>query len=466
MSKTGSQRTPSARWVRGISEASSPIFLLDDHCRLVLFNRGCELATGWTSGDVLGQICDYVSEPDVHSLAAMLAACAPPAEIWQGQAADMPCRIPHRSEPARSGRIRFQPLLDADRKVHLVWGQFFTEVESSAESPATPAQLLHAELAALRQRIRERYQESSLVTQSLPMRRILAQMTQALLGNGCILLIGESGSGREHLARVLHHRGAASDMAFVALDCRRIEASELKRLIKQLRDDHRELEILRSGTVFFRDIAAAPRDVQERLAEWLLSRDSAASPRIMASADMPLAPLVEDDRFHRELYYELTTTVMELPPLRHRPEDIALLAQQFFEDRNRQAARQLSGFQPETLDHLRRYRWPGNIGELQAVISAAVDETQGPQIQVADLPLSFRVGEDAQRLGPPASRELLPLEQVLAQTERDHITAVLTACRKNLSKTAELLGMSRPKLYRRLEALGLLPESAEKPEES
>jgi DNA-binding NtrC family response regulator len=270
-----------------------------------------------------------------------------------------------------------------------------------------------------------------------------------------VLLIGERGTGREHLARVLHGRGPHAALSFVPVDCGRTDSSELKRIIKQLRDDHRELEALRAGTMYLKDIAAAPRDVQDRLAEWLSSGSDA--PRVIASSEFDLAPLVAEDRFVRELYYELTTAVMELPPLRDRPEDVPLLAQLFLEETNRGASKQLSGFAPETWDHLQRYRWPGNVGELQRVIRSAAAAATGPQVQPDDLPSSFRLGEDAQRL-PPSRANRLPLDEVLAQTERAEIEAALAECRGNVSRTAELLGWSRPKLYRRLEALGLAPD--------
>ena len=285
------------------------------------------------------------------------------------------------------------------------------------------------------------------------MRRVLAQLAAARLGTESVLFVGEPGSGREHLARVLHAGGSHAKRAFVPVDCRRTAGTELKRILKHLDDDVQDVEALQTGVLFLADIAAAPRDVQDRLAEWLAGRTAERSPRIMAAAGQRSE--LDCDEFHRELFYLLTTTVIEVPALRDRPDDLLPLAQFFLEETNLDAERQLGGFSPEAADELRRYRWPGNVAELREAVASAAAQATGPLVTPDDFPLSFRVGQDEQRLGPPLRQPILPLDAVLEQVEREQIQAALAACRDNLSKAAELLGMSRPKLYRRLEALGL-----------
>lgn len=459
MSNSGKRRSASVRWVSGLTDSATPVFLLDARRRLLVFNQGCAQWTGWNADDVLGEICDYVTEADSHSVDAVLSACAPPAEVWQGESADVPFFIPHRTESPRAGRIRFQPLLDADRKVVQVWGQFLPPQEPSLAASSTPAQLLHAELAALRQQVRRRYGEESVVADSAQMRRVLAQLAVARLSSDCVLFTGEPGVGREHLARVLHHHGSRTKQAFVPIDCRRSTSAELKRLLKHVRDDQTELETLRTGTLFLREVDATSADVQERLVELLAETSNSPSPRVMAATSEPLIDLVEQDRLLRDLYYRLTTLVIDVPPLAQRPDDILPLAQFFLEECNRHVDRQLSGFNPEALDALRRYRWPGHVAELRTTVETAAQQATGPLLAPADFPLSFRAGQDAQQLGPAATPRIEPLETVLEELERTHIQAALAASRENLSKAAELLGLSRPKLYRRLEALGLLPEN-------
>jgi DNA-binding NtrC family response regulator len=293
------------------------------------------------------------------------------------------------------------------------------------------------------------------------MRRVAAQLAAARHAAGCVLFTGEAGSGREHLARVLHARRPHGKRAFVPVDCQRASSTELKRLLKHLADDREEVEALRMGTLFLKNIASAARDVQDRLAEWLAAVAGDQGPRIMAATDCSLQELTERDEFHRELYFLLTTFVIEVPPLRKRSQDVLPLAQYFLEEGNRAAEKQLSGFSPDAMDALRRYYWPGNVAELREVVRAAAASAAGPLVTESDLPLAFRVGQENQRIGPPPAKPLLPLEATLEQVEREQIQAALAACRNNLSKAANLLGVSRPKLYRRLEALGLLPDAKE-----
>jgi DNA-binding NtrC family response regulator len=460
MKKSGPKRSTSLRWAQDLAESSTPIFLLDAKRRLMLFNRGCTDWTGWEADELLGQTCDYVTEPDSHSLQAVLAACAPPAEVWQGETVTAPCTIPHRKDSPQAGQIHFQPVLDAERHVVQVWGTWLAPQEFSSAPPPTPAHMLHAELAALRHQVRSRYEEDSVVARSAPMHRVLAQLKLARGGPGCVLFHGPSGSGREHLARVLHQRDPHAKQAFVPVDCRRTSSTDLKRLIKQIRGDRVELETLRAGTVFFREVAAMPRDVQERLSDWLFEKPDSQPPRIMAAVNESLSDFVDQDQFHRDLYFQLTALVIDVPPLVQRAEDILPLAQYFLEESNRLSGRQLSGFHPQAAEALSRYRWPGHIAELRTVIESAVQRATGPLVGEDDFPVSFRSGQDAQQLGPAPSPRIQPLEMILAAVEREQIQAALVASRDNLTRAAELLGMSRPKLYRRLEALGLMPDNA------
>ncbi len=458
MKKSGPKRSVSLRWAEDVAESTTPIFLLDAKRRLILFNRGCSDWTGWNADELLTQTCNYATEADPYSAAAVLSACAPPPEVWQGTPVVVPYFIPHRHDSPKAGQIHFRPVLDAAGKVVQVWGEWHNPQQASNSASASPAHVLHAELAALRHQVRNRYGEESVIARSAPMHRVLTQLKLARGAAGCVLLLGPTGSGREHLARVLHQRGPHAKQAFVPIDCRRTSSTELKRLLKQLRGERTELETLRAGTVFFRDIAAMPRDVQERLADWLADKRDSDPPRITAAASESLADEVEQDRFHRALYFQLTALVIEVPPLAQRSEDILPLAQYFLEEFNRLSDRQLTGFHPPAAEALSRYRWPGHVAELKAVVEAACLQSAGPLIEEADFPMAFRVGQDAQQLGPATSQRFQPLETVLESVEREQIRAVLLASRDNLTRAAELLGLSRPKLYRRMVALGMLPD--------
>jgi len=438
-------------WIR---DSSTPLFVLNARRQVTSFNRGCEQLTGWTAADVLGRRVEAVTEDQPDSPQALLAALAPPGEVWLGTPSQVPVLMPRRGDEAVTRPVQFWPIRDPDGAIHVVLG-IVGEPAAPLAAPLTLAQQMHAELAALRQQWRQRYGTGSLIGRSAAMQRVLEQVRLAQATSAPVLIVGEAGVGKEHLARVIHHGGPHSRRVFVRFDGRRTPSFEMKRALRLAgeqaeRDTDPELQ---PGTLFFADIAAAPADVWERLQQWLASpRDDV---RIMASATTPLEPLVAEDRFPAALWYPLSPLTITLPPLRDRPDDLRPLAQFFLEERNREAPQQISGFDDDIWQQMQRYHWPGNLDELAAVIDEARAVCTGEFLTAAHLPFRFRTGVDAQRLGPPPKRTVVPLDQRLEQVEREEIEAALAEVRGNVSLAAERLGINRARLYRRMEALGL-----------
>ena len=136
-----------------------------------------------------------------------------------------------------------------------------------------------------------------------------------------------------------------------------------------------------------------------------------------------------------------------------RPEDLPLLAQRLLEEANAESARQLSGFTPEALDALAGYDWPGDVQELSAMVAEAHASAEGPQVQARDLPQCINLASDASRFTRKTD-DTIVLEQFMAEIERELIERALARARGNKAKAARLLGMTRPRLYRRLVQLG------------
>jgi DNA-binding NtrC family response regulator len=155
------------------------------------------------------------------------------------------------------------------------------------------------------------------------------------------------------------------------------------------------------------------------------------------------------------LAYALSTITIHLPTLRDRLEDLPLLAQVFLEDLNAAGGKQVGTFASETLDLLAAYRWPGNLDELAAVVAEAHEQATGPLVMPADLPK--RIGLATETL-PRSKRtdESIVLEDFLARVERELIERALARAKGNKTRAAKLLGMTRPKLYRRLVQLKLV----------
>jgi DNA-binding NtrC family response regulator len=298
------------------------------------------------------------------------------------------------------------------------------------------------------------------------MQRVLEQVQVAIHSAVPIHLTGPRGSGKEHLARAIHQEGATQQGSFVPFDCRQSPLWMLQTLQRLLHPDADDsgLGTLEARTLFLIDVAHLPRDVQERLLAEYRPEGARVSrrlplPRLMSSSTERLADAVEDERLLPELFYLLTTLTIDVPSLRSRRDDLMPLAQAFLESHNRGASRQVTGFADDVWPQLREYQWPGNLDELALVVQEAREQSTGPIIEVKNLPLRFRAGLGAQSVGPAsrAADDPLPqLEPHLAQIERELIERALTQANQTKTLAAKLLGLQRPVLYRRMQALKMV----------
>jgi DNA-binding NtrC family response regulator len=292
------------------------------------------------------------------------------------------------------------------------------------------------------------------------MRRVLAQVQLAIPSHGSVLLQGEPGTGREHLSRVIHFAGPGAGRWYVPLDCQRLSASELERMLSRLLEVHAGTApsggTSLPGTLYLAEVDHLPRDLQQRLCRLCVpstGRDTAPQVRILASTARPWKELLAEDRLLDELALQLTPLVIEMPPLCERREDIPLLAQHFLEDCNRRTSREVSGLTDEALRVLQAWSWPRHLDELAEVLREAHASSQSPQLGVDDLPARLRT--PLQPIAPPAQQPQLNLDQILLEAERNVISLALQRSRQNRTKAAALLGIQRTRLIRRLEALGL-----------
>ncbi len=177
-------------------------------------------------------------------------------------------------------------------------------------------------------------------------------------------------------------------------------------------------------------------------------------PRVIATSVRPLAALVAAGEFHADLAALVATLTIELVPLAQRLEDLPLLAQMFLEQVNAEGGRQVAGFTPEALDELSGYAWPGNLDELAALVREAHASAADTVITPRDLPQQLRLAADAARWAP-RPQQPIDLAGTLERIETELIQRALDRAKGNKSRAAELLGLTRPRLYRRLVQLGL-----------
>ncbi len=447
-----------------LNSVASPVFLLDGNRQVEFFNEACEQLTGWLSADVVGKLCHYNTEADPEVIDSITGCLCPPPSVYDGQHAIVPTHFVHRNGSSLSRQVHFTPLSDDKGRVTGVIGVVLPLDDSTSAEPVPYSQQLHAELASLRITLRQKYALESSVCQSQAMDRVLQQLGLAQATNSPVTFSGPRGVGKEHFARVIHYNSAMGNRAFVPLDCRRLSALALKntlfRLFKQ-DDDMSAVPALSPGTLFLAHVESLPRDLQERIVT-AYEKPKADRPdmQLMASSLIPPETAFEAEQLRDDFYYMITPLQIAIPELRKRRVDIEPLAQHFLERRNRRSERQLTGFSDEVWDRFREYNWPANLDELETVVNESHAACDASMILPKHLPFRFRTGEDAQKLGPIVESQAMPLEAYLATAEAEQIENALRQSRYNKSKAAELLGIPRARLYRRMQSLGIADHEA------
>ncbi len=315
---------------------------------------------------------------------------------------------------------------------------------------------------------------SEIVGRSAVIAKVRSQIARVAATNATVLISGESGVGKELVARALHLSSARRDKLFVCLNCAALTESLLE---SELFGHERgaftgatdrkigKFEAAHGGTIFLDEIGEMSPHLQARFLRVLeghpYERVGGSQPvrvdvRVIAATNRDLEKEVEKGEFRRDLYFRLRVVEIVVPGLRKRPDDIPLLANHFLDQFSRETGRRLRGFTPEAMEQMRRYRWPGNVREMKNVIERAVVLGEGPLIDVGDLMLSKLAtsGETSEASVP--TDEFTPL--TLEELERRHIRATLAATGWNKSQAAQILGIERSTLDRKLRRYGLKRE--------
>jgi two-component system, NtrC family, response regulator len=311
---------------------------------------------------------------------------------------------------------------------------------------------------------------SGFITRDPVAQRVCRTVEKISPSNVTVMVLGESGTGKEIVARALHDLSPRAARRFVAINCAAIPdallESELfghekgaftgavKQTIGRIETAHR-------GTLFLDEIGDLPlplqakllRFLQERSIERIGGRDEIpVDVRVVCATHRDLKALIAEGRFREDLYYRLAEIVLVIPPLRERAGDASLIAHAFAIRYATELKRGTMHLQPDALVAIDRYSWPGNVRELENVIKRAVVMADGHGITAADLdlpaPPAGAAGVDAEPLNLRAVREA---------AEQRALLRALARTNNNLSRAAELLGISRPTLYDLMERVGLKP---------
>lgn len=438
------------RWQALLQGSADALFVLDRRRRLLFVNAAFETLAALTLEQVRGLLCRRPRPPGGDALPEDVVAhvLTPPAEVLQGTSARLR-RLYHdrgakgAPSPPVWWDVEFLPFRQEDG--FFVVGRI-VPVASAAPAPPGAPEVLPERLVSLRRRAAERYGFGLLESRCPAMARLGRQVRLALQVRGPVLLVGEAGSGKTALARLIHHQGSDAESAFAALDCERLPADAVTALLAG-----ESPALAAVGTVYLRQPSALPREMQTFLCQRLSTGDE--RPRVLAGLCSPVADLLREGKLLEELAGLLSPLTLEVPPLRQRLDDLPRLAEGML-------ARMEGGpftLTPAAMEMLRGYGWPGNLGELFTVLDDSRSRASQGRIDVADLPAKLRLNErlsrEAGRAAAPA-----PLSELLAQVERRLIEVALRRARGNRSKAAEALGLSRSQLQRRMKALGMEEE--------
>ena len=307
-----------------------------------------------------------------------------------------------------------------------------------------------------------------------------------MLFRSTVLIYGETGTGKELIARAVHNLSSRKSNAFVKLNCAAIPTGLLESELfghekgaftGAISQRIGRFELAHRGTVFLDEIGEVPPELQPKLLRVLQEREferlgSArtlhSDARLIAATNRDLSAMVENSAFRADLYYRLNVFPIRVPPLRERPEDIPMLVRHFVQQFSRRTNKNIETIPTETMKALVRYRWPGNIRELQNVIERAVIVSPGPALKVPLTDLkSAELRSQAPVPKPPAAKasaeipssgEAKDMRRILEETERKQILAALEQSDWIVAGpkgAAALLGLKRSTLQSRMQKLGI-----------
>ena len=340
---------------------------------------------------------------------------------------------------------------------------------------------LSKEKLYLEDEIRAEMNFAQIIGNSAPLRRVLKEVGTVAPTDSTVLIFGETGTGKELVARAIHDLSPRSSKPFVKLNCAAIPTGLLESELfghekgaftGAIAQRIGRFEVADGGTIFLDEIGEIPLELQTKLLRILQereferlgsSRTLRTDARLIAATNRDLEAMVAEQKFRSDLFFRLNVFPVHVPPLRERQGDIPLLVRHFTQHFSRRMNKVMETIPSAMMDALSRYHWPGNIRELQNVIERAVIVSAGPALTVDVADLKFP------KAGPPVEKAAFPkpangaLHSVLEETERQQILKALKESNwvvAGPNGAAALLGMNRSTLQVRIRKLGISRGSA------
>jgi len=430
------------------------IFTVDAERRITSFNPTAEQITGYRQEDVIGRSC---------------------WQVFRSSHCERQCFLQRSMEAGESHRDRQVEIVRRDG--HHLAVAVSTAALSDGEHILGGVEMFRdlSEVQALRQRLAGTYTTGDIISKSAAMRPVRELVPLLARSDSSVLIQGETGTGKELVARAIHSLGPRAKHAFVAVNCGAIPETLVEsELFGHVRgaftgahsDRVGRFALAQGGTLLLDEIGDVAPSVQVKLLRVLQerrftpvgsSRPIEADVRVIAATNRDLAADAAQGRFRRDLLYRLDVVTVTLPPLRERVEDIPLLVDHFVSRFNALQGRGIAGVTGSAMARLMAYRFPGNVRELENVIEHAFVVCEGDVITDSDLPPAVR-GAAPKPVSPlvlPSRADeaprLNPLESAEAATIRD----ALGAHGGNRALAAKALGISRSTLWRKMRRFGI-----------
>jgi DNA-binding NtrC family response regulator len=327
---------------------------------------------------------------------------------------------------------------------------------------------------------KRRYSYDAIIGESREMKDVL-QIARRVVETGAspVLIRGETGTGKELVARAIHYNGPRADQPFVEINCTAIPETLLEAELfgherGAFTDAKRQkkglFELADGGTLFLDEIGKMSVNLQIKLLKAIEDKcfrrlggtsDIRVRVNILAATNIDLEEALRQGTFREDLYFRLNLVSIEVPPLRERSRDVLLLATAFIGKFNEEYGKSVGGLTPKAEECLLNYSWPGNVRELKNVIERAVLLGTGSEVDLDSLPPALRKGERA-KLRDRREGIVIPVPPggiSLADAEKMLIEAILELTAWNKSKTARMLKISRPRLARKIEKYGIAKKS-------
>jgi PAS domain S-box-containing protein len=431
-----------------INSIADGVVTLSRDLTVTSFNRSAERITGYTAEEVVGRPCR-----EIFKSRGCESAC-PVRELMHSDKSVVEVEMDIASRDGSLIPVSVSAALLKDEN-----GNAVGAVESFRDL---------SRVKTLTEELKAKYSFRNIIGKSHEMQEVYHLIRSVARTNVTVLVQGDTGTGKELVARAIHYESPRAGEPFVVVHCAALPEtlleSELFGHVKgaftgATSDRKGRFQLADRGTLFLDEISEVSPAIQVKLLRVLEnkqfervgdSRTTQVDVRLICATNRNLKQMISDGKFREDLYYRINVVSLRLPPLRERDEDIPLLVQHFIEKFNKETGKQVSKVHPDAMDILLDYAWPGNVRELENAIGHAFVHCRGDIIQPEHLP------QDIYDAGPAGTETALKMLESLEEVEKAAIVEMLKRSKGNRTRAAKRLGIGRSSLWRKMKKYGLI----------